>query len=84
MFFKPKNTADEKIVGQVYEKILNGTSIYALNDDMKQIEFNSSSTFNDLCSKFTKKLSKCEQYISASDIFPESVRKKYFTAKTKR
>lgn len=84
LFFKPKNTADEKIVGQVYEKILNGTSIYALNDDMKQIEFNSSSTFNDLCSKFTKKMSKCEQYISDSEIFPESVNKKYFTVKTKR
>lgn len=84
LFFKPKNTADETIVGQVYEKVLNGTSIYALNDDMKQIEFNSSATFNDLCSKFTKKLSKCEKCISESEIFPESVKKKYFTAKTKR
>lgn len=78
LFFKPVNPDEKKIVGQVYAKILNGTNIYDLNEDMKHIAFSSSTTFNRLCTRFTKTFSECEQYISDSKILPDAVKEKYF------
>lgn len=77
-FFKPINSDHKEIVGQVYAKIINGTDINDLNEEMSQISFESDSEFNRLCSEFDEKFSECEQYISISEILPDAVKEKYF------